>query len=177
VSDLDGYDIIHMLKGSKVKDYPVLCAKLRSNFNFDVENPPNSVNYAIYVAILELIRQNIYPHLVAEKAYEEMGKKAVISFLSDERGRILARTAHIVDEMKWLEIAIQQLNNINQSLHYTLEKVSPKRGKIWVVNLRTPVALGRGLFLGVMSLKNLPNLTVISTTLGSEEAIYEVAWG
>src|SRR5947209_18210387 len=78
--NVTGTTVKLLLDGSGVGRRSDLQGTLLTRFGFDYQKPPMFYPQPKYIQIAEFLRREIYSDLVAEQAYEEMGRGIVQAY-------------------------------------------------------------------------------------------------
>jgi uncharacterized protein (TIGR02265 family) len=173
---IDGENANSAIIGSGATENHALVQILRERFNFNYKNPPVTLNYADYLAMLEYIRQALYSDLTIEEGYETLGMSIARGHFQGVLGKVNLLAAKLVKPEQGFELFVRATKNALPFARYEVEELSKKVVRYRQIGVPGPPALERGIILGCLQVSGAKNIQVTSKEIQTEEVVFEVSW-
>lgn len=173
---MDGNNIKLLLIGNEADKRPGLLEELKTDFNFDFANPSPAYPYRSYIGLLERVRQVLHAGKSDQEAYIAIGEGLLKGYMQGEVGRVLMLTARLSKPEDMITMAVQNLGSATFNVKYEVEELRPNYGRVRMRNAKASPYLVQGVLQGVLKLKEVRNIQVMTTAVSIENVIYTVTW-
>jgi uncharacterized protein (TIGR02265 family) len=172
---IEGDSSQEVVRGSAANNQ-ALQLSLKERFNYDYRNPPVTLPYDTYLAIIEHLRNALYPHKSREEGYEAIGEAAVEGHFMGTVGKVNKIAARMMGPVRSADLFIRARDKALLFGEHKMEEIHNGYLRYHVKGVPEIPAFVRGILRAALASTGVKNIAVKSQIISPEEVIYEATW-
>lgn len=165
-----------MLVGVQAPAQPELLQALKQQYRYNYFEPPGEISLETYVAIMEYLRQKIYPAESSEEGFFQLGLASLEGHFQSPVGKINKVAARMLSIEKASALYLKTQRYNYPFGKHELEKLEKGYLRYCRCGVPTPPDFTRGVLSYLVQLTGGKQVKVSCQSVDPETIIYEARW-
>jgi uncharacterized protein (TIGR02265 family) len=157
-------------------DQPGLKAKIRANFNYDIEKLPATIPFYDYMKVVEFVRMEYYPKLNRDVAYELIGYSSSQQYINSPLGQVLKLAGSVLGPRRGLHQFVKTMSTVMPFGKHELEELGSHYAIYRMRGIDVPPALVCGWLRASLEITNAKIKRIKAEELNPMIVHYHLEW-
>lgn len=165
-----------LITGAGIPDQPNLLQQLKQQFDYDFFLPPTSVRVQTYVAIIDFLRQKLFPQKPVAEGYFLLGIASLEGHFQSPVGKINKVAARMFSMEKAVQLYLKTQRYNYPFGEHEMEEIKTGYLRYHRQGVPTPPDFTCGVLSYLVQLTGGKEVKVTYRTVKQDDVIYEVQW-